>query len=338
MEKDASMGSDPTSVTTLNSPPPPLSPQSDKSSHKHQEEFAANFASLYQSIFSPESQFPSSLSLSPSPPSSSSPAAPADATTEYRLHQARLILEYNELNKNYDLCLVRLQSLTTELESLRQENAALCLENTELLRLIHLSNTTTTTSSSSTAAAPVSQPHVPNLPNRQQISDFGRQGGSLEHSRPARRNNVERTVLPKSISVRSSGYLRMNQRSHGYGGAGRQANLHRFTSQLGSDSIPQKVCVPTSGKGEKEAVELEVYRQGMLKTELCNKWQETGACPYGDNCQFAHGIDELRPVIRHPRYKTEVCRMIVTGSTCPYGHRCHFRHSLTEQERLLLPR
>ncbi|XP_010552164.1 PREDICTED: zinc finger CCCH domain-containing protein 14-like [Tarenaya hassleriana] len=333
MEKDASLGSDPTSVTTLNSPPPPLSPQSDKSSHKHQEEFAANFASLYQSIFSSESQFPSSLSLSPSPPSSSSPAAPPDITTENRLHQARVILEYdcNELNENYELCLLRLNSLTTELESLRQENAALRLANAEILRLIH--QCPTTNISSNAAQLP-----VPNLPKRQQISDFGRHGGSLEPSRPVRRNNVERTVLPKSISVRSSGYLRMNKRSHGYGGASRQASQHRFTSQLVSDSVTSEKISLLIGKGEKEAVELEVYRQGMVKTELCNKWQETGECPYGDHCQFAHGIDELRPVIRHPRYKTEVCRMIVNGATCPYGHRCHFRHSLTEQERGLLPR
>ena len=79
---------------------------------------------------------------------------------------------------------------------------------------------------------------------------------------------------------------------------------------------------------EEEAVKVEVYNQGMFKTELCNKWQEKGTCPYGDLCQFAHGITELRPIIRHPRYKTEVCRMVLAGATCPYGHRCHFRHSL----------
>jgi butyrate response factor 1 len=83
------------------------------------------------------------------------------------------------------------------------------------------------------------------------------------------------------------------------------------------------------------AAELDVCNQGMFKTELCNKWEETGACPYGDQCQFAHGVAELRPVIRHPRYKTEVCRMVLTGQVCPYGHRCHFRHSLTAAERLL---
>lgn len=75
---------------------------------------------------------------------------------------------------------------------------------------------------------------------------------------------------------------------------------------------------------------MDVFNQGMYKTELCNKWQETGTCPYSQQCQFAHGVSELRPVIRHPRYKTQVCRMVLSGVPCPYGHRCHFRHSLSQ--------
>lgn len=73
---------------------------------------------------------------------------------------------------------------------------------------------------------------------------------------------------------------------------------------------------------------MEVFSQGMEKTELCNKWRGTGVddCPYGDQCRFAHGVEELRPVLRHPRYKTQVCRMFGTDTGCPYGHRCHFRH------------
>lgn len=94
-----------------------------------------------------------------------------------------------------------------------------------------------------------------------------------------------------------------------------------------------QVSVPSGKEEEQSALELEVYNQGMFKTELCNKWQLTGTCPYGDQCQFAHGIGELRPVIRHPRYKTEVCRMVLAGDVCPYGHRCHFRHAITEQDR-----
>lgn len=101
--------------------------------------------------------------------------------------------------------------------------------------------------------------------------------------------------------------------------------------------MQQKVYVPTGGMKEQEPLELEVYNQGMFKTELCNKWQEAGECPYGEHCQFAHGIEELRPVIRHPRYKTEVCRMVLAGVACPYGHRCHFRHALTENEKFMGP-
>eukprot|EP00850_Spirogloea_muscicola_P019936 SM000202S05907 [mRNA] locus=s202:94747:95613:- [translate_table: standard] len=76
----------------------------------------------------------------------------------------------------------------------------------------------------------------------------------------------------------------------------------------------------------------DVYNQGTYKTELCNKWEEHGTCPYGSRCQFAHGVEQLRPVLRHPRYKTELCRMVASGAVCLYGHRCHFRHTLTPQE------
>ncbi|KAL6571880.1 hypothetical protein OROHE_002749 [Orobanche hederae] len=69
----------------------------------------------------------------------------------------------------------------------------------------------------------------------------------------------------------------------------------------------QKVYV-RGAQREEEPLVMVVCNQWMFKTELCNKWQETGACPYGDPCQIAHGIGELCPVIRHPRYKTELER------------------------------
>jgi butyrate response factor len=74
-------------------------------------------------------------------------------------------------------------------------------------------------------------------------------------------------------------------------------------------------------------VEVEAFRQGAVKTEMCNKW-ERGVCPYDGRCRFAHGMEELRPVIRHPRYKTLPCQLFAAPSGCPYGHRCHFRHSM----------
>lgn len=69
------------------------------------------------------------------------------------------------------------------------------------------------------------------------------------------------------------------------------------------------------------------------KTELCRPFEESGHCKYGDKCQFAHGLPELRTLSRHPKYKTELCRTFHTIGFCPYGPRCHFIHN--EDERKL---
>ncbi|XP_030622556.1 mRNA decay activator protein ZFP36L1 [Chanos chanos] len=67
------------------------------------------------------------------------------------------------------------------------------------------------------------------------------------------------------------------------------------------------------------------------KTELCRTYEESGTCKYGAKCQFAHGVDELRGLSRHPKYKTEPCRTFHTIGFCPYGARCHFIHNADEQ-------
>ncbi|CAI8005388.1 mRNA decay activator protein ZFP36L1 [Geodia barretti] len=66
------------------------------------------------------------------------------------------------------------------------------------------------------------------------------------------------------------------------------------------------------------------------KTELCRPYQEYRVCKYGDKCQFAHGIHDLRVMPRHPKYKTELCRTYHSTGLCPYGPRCHFIHNLDE--------
>lgn len=88
------------------------------------------------------------------------------------------------------------------------------------------------------------------------------------------------------------------------------------------------------------------------KTELCRPFEEAGECKYGDKCQFAHGMHELRNLQRHPKYKTELCRTFHSVGFCPYGarwvpfaisfsfvswvnlnvlfFRCHFVHSSAE--------
>ncbi|TVU35796.1 hypothetical protein EJB05_17700, partial [Eragrostis curvula] len=284
--------------------------------------------------FSSPSPLATSVSLSPSSSASlvddvddaAAVAAAADVTG-HRLQLARLALQYQEVADRYELCLAHLAEAADEAAALRRENAELRVANGDLARQLAL------ISGKQTAAAA--------------IADEIRRLRHGEQKAVTERAPEKLAVVPKSISVRSKDYLKMNQLPTKAPTTPVANNRKpRGSNPTINNQSSQRLYVDGGVNGEEAkeqraaggGVELEVYNQGMFKTELCNKWEETGACPYGDQCQFAHGVAELRPVIRHPRYKTQVCRMVLAGEPCPYGHRCHFRHTLTAAERLLLPR
>ncbi|XP_050269684.1 zinc finger CCCH domain-containing protein 14-like isoform X6 [Quercus robur] len=306
MENDASPPSTTTAAST-----PPREETVKTTLHLENQNFGTDFASLYHSIFPPKSPLPTttSISLMSSPSTCSSSIDDAVSSTQNRLNQARLILQYQELNDHYDLCRARLIDLLSEAESLRHENAELRLANAELLKLLS------------------SQASFHNLllsssyPNRSFLQDLRRLSTEDEEHSENRTNLFDnRFSLPKSISVRSTGFTKANLpppppppvANTGPTLSRSSTRSRAPPSQLGSASQQQQQRVYMAGKGEedKEAVELEVYNQGMMKTELCNKWQETGT-----HC---------------------LIRCFLAGDTCPYGHRCHFRHTLTDQVRSFL--
>ncbi|KAI5160579.1 hypothetical protein NEAUS03_1227 [Nematocida ausubeli] len=65
----------------------------------------------------------------------------------------------------------------------------------------------------------------------------------------------------------------------------------------------------------------------LYKTEICKSFENSNFCTYGDKCQFAHSLNELRDIERHPRYKTELCKTYTTTGECTYGKRCCFIHT-----------
>jgi len=73
-----------------------------------------------------------------------------------------------------------------------------------------------------------------------------------------------------------------------------------------------------------------VQNASRYKTEMCRPFQENGSCKYGEKCQFAHGVEDLRTVSCHPKYKTDLCRTYHSVGFCPYGPRCHFVHAMDE--------
>lgn len=90
-----------------------------------------------------------------------------------------------------------------------------------------------------------------------------------------------------------------------------------------SRSIPNKIKLhgsPSKARSLSSAV-LPNY-----KTELCNKYQETGYCPFGERCQFVHEFHELQRRGRALTYKTQVCW---SGDECRYQQnhgRCVYLH------------
>ncbi|XP_009356203.2 zinc finger CCCH domain-containing protein 15-like [Pyrus x bretschneideri] len=295
----------------------------------------AVFASLYSAIFDSKPSV-SRYDVEESDHDSSS------AHRHRQLYHSILVQDHQEMVNRHSRCLKHLQETSEEADALRRENVHLRSLNLELNKhlslLIHASVQKKFGSPSSMRTTTpfgivsgLGDMRTDDKRAEQDVSDESPTSVIESEGGDAENIDAERFSLPKSISVRSNGYVKAAQAAQ----AG--ASTATRTGTATTFNASQKVFVPIGVKEEEPPVELEVYNQGMFKTELCNKWQEVGECPYGDHCQFAHGIEELRPVIRHPRYKTNVCRMVLSGIVCPYGHRCHFRHALTENEKLMVP-
>lgn len=45
---------------------------------------------------------------------------------------------------------------------------------------------------------------------------------------------------------------------------------------------------------ERENIQRKKRKDDAYKTALCEAFRRTSACSYGDQCRFAHGLDELR--------------------------------------------
>ena len=73
------------------------------------------------------------------------------------------------------------------------------------------------------------------------------------------------------------------------------------------------------------------YPQKGLKyrTELCKNFELTGTCKYGNKCDYAHGLQDLRKTNQsNHSFKIKKCKSFFTNGYCPYGIRCQFSHSL----------
>lgn len=85
-------------------------------------------------------------------------------------------------------------------------------------------------------------------------------------------------------------------------------------------------------------------QRSMYKRELCKNWGEHGSCRFGENCQYAHGAEELsedhylylqeQQKLPNDKYKSQNCRTFYREKVCHYGRRCHFRHEFRSFKKI----
>lgn len=80
------------------------------------------------------------------------------------------------------------------------------------------------------------------------------------------------------------------------------------------------------GWSSQEAKKKSQFVAQNYKTEVCRSHRQTGTCEYGKSCQFAHGIQELRPRHYGVKYKTQECKNYHAEGYCRFGSRCKFIH------------
>ncbi|CAL8273368.1 unnamed protein product [Merluccius merluccius] len=177
------------------------------------------------------------------------------------------------------------------------------------------SSTTTTTSSSTSLSSSVYQ-----------------RRHSVSSSTKFNQNQFLNSLKASDHALLISGVANNNNGGGGGGGGSNKENRmrDRSFSETG-ERLLHKCLGPASPLGTGGGNGGGQVNSSRYKTELCRPFEENGACKYGDKCQFAHGMHELRSLSRHPKYKTELCRTFHTIGFCPYGPRCHFIHNAEER-------
>ena len=108
-------------------------------------------------------------------------------------------------------------------------------------------------------------------------------------------------------------------------------------NRIKEENLKKKNIKNQKKKLSKAIMEEEKKRDPKYKTELCKTYSETGECPYGKKCRFAHGKDELFSKDIGINYKKIECKSFSESGFCPYGSRCSFKHDERKINNFKMP-
>lgn len=179
---------------------------------------------LYSSMF-PATTPPHHFSVNPN--TSTLPVPPI--VIDYGRRHSMDFAPFQDLIDRRNWCLNNLRLTAKEAEALRQENVNLQMANSELNKqLSHLQHQASSASVSATSRQNYGNatmfPSVNSVADSFERMRIGEKGALVSDKRvargvenvdPVKKTNVERVKLPKSISVRSNGYLKNVQAGDG---------------------------------------------------------------------------------------------------------------------------
>ncbi|CAI4047540.1 hypothetical protein SUVZ_12G1860 [Saccharomyces uvarum] len=102
-------------------------------------------------------------------------------------------------------------------------------------------------------------------------------------------------------------------------------NLQQLSQQKLERDVPSSPQKESSSQPKVKCQPQETPKQ-LYKTELCESFTLKGTCPYGNKCQFAHGLNELKVKKSCKNFRTKPCMNWEKLGYCPYGRRCCFKH------------
>nr|XP_027074163.1 zinc finger CCCH domain-containing protein 9-like isoform X2 [Coffea arabica] len=141
-----------------------------------------------------------------------------EVVTPDRCHSdSSLILEYQQLYNRYAFCLANLRESIKEVQALGQDNESLRLANADLVHRLSLLSRATIhnclLSDFNRLRISGNDTPSPRLYSREASPAPG--PDVIQQNRFQRRHLAERVSLPKSISIRSAGYLKFKPKSAG---------------------------------------------------------------------------------------------------------------------------
>ena len=114
-------------------------------------------------------------------------------------------------------------------------------------------------------------------------------------------------------------------------------NLSNSLSPLKQIQMNQEIIITSINKKflkiiEQKQIKKKLYSSQLIfkyKSELCKNYEILGYCPYGDKCDYAHGIKELRGInSNNQNFRIKKCNSFFSNGFCPYGKRCQFSHKI----------